>query len=269
MRKIKRLILCLAFAVIGLLLFWYIGTFTLTVSRTHIESDKIDGEIKLVQITDLHGAEFSRNNKALIKKIEKENPDLILATGDMYNNSNKEGQKVAEALLISLAEKNTVCYVTGEHDNDEDFHNTLKEGGVKVFDYKVERIKIRDEEVVLWGINNVYYSSTFDLFNEFTPNYNDYNILLAHINNPEDFKSFGADLTLCGDTHGGQIRLPFGIGAVYLDGVWFPEAGGKTAYIKGLYDLGENKLFISSGLGNRPYPIRVFNRPEISVITIG
>ena len=268
-RKIKSAVVRLFIAVAVLLFIWYFSTFTVTVSHTEIKSDKINGDIKIVQITDLHGTEFSRQNESLIKQIEKEKPDLVFATGDMYTNSDQKGKDTAKHLLVSLAEKFPIYYVTGEHDNDNDFHLFLENNGVFVLDYKTETVKIRDTEIVLYGINNVYYSPTFDLFNEFSPDYSKYNILMAHINNADAFKDFGADLTVCGDTHGGQIRLPL-LGAVYMDGEWLPEWSDKkqTAYVKGLYNLGENKLFVSGGLGSRPYPFRLFNRPEISVITL-
>ena len=268
-RKIKSAVVRLFIAVAVFLFIWYFSTFTVTVSHTEIKSDKINGDIKIVQITDLHGTKFSRRNESLIKQIEKEKPDIVLATGDMYTNSDQNGRNVAEHLLASLAEKFPVYYVTGEHDNDDDFHMFLENEGVHVLDYKAETVKIKDAEIVLYGINNVYYSPTFDLFNEFSPDYSKYNILLAHINHADAFQDFGADLTVCGDTHGGQIHLPF-LGAVYMDGEWFPELSDKkqTVYVKGLYNLGENKLFVSSGLGSRPYPFRLFNRPEISVITL-
>lgn len=268
-RNLKSAVIRFVIFVALLLFLWYFSTFTVTVSHTEIKSDKINGNLKIVQITDLHGAEFSRRNESLIKQIEKESPDLVFATGDMYTNSDQKGRDTAEQLLVTLAEKFPVYYVTGEHDNDDDFHLFLKNNGVRVLNYKSETVKIRDDEIVIYGIDNVYYSPTFDLFNEFSPDYNKYNILLAHINNAYAFKGFGADLTICGDTHGGQIRLPF-VGAVYMDGIWFPEWSDKKqiAYVKGLYSLGENKLFVSGGLGSRPYPIRLFNRPEISVITL-
>ena len=68
----------------------------------------------------------------------------------------------------------------------------------------LELIKIKDTEITFYGISNAYFSPTFDLSNEFELNKNTYNILLAHIPMYKDYESFGADLTLCGDTHGGS-----------------------------------------------------------------
>ncbi|MBE6783381.1 MAG: phosphoesterase [Ruminococcaceae bacterium] len=246
---------------------WIFSTFTLTTRRTEIKNEKIKNEITIVHITDLHGSDFGLNNSSLIKRIEKETPDLIVATGDMYTRNDENGMKVAEKLLINLAEKYTVYYVNGEHDNDETFIAHLHDGGVKVLNYLYEDIQIGETEIRLHGINNVYFSPTFDLNNEFTYDESKYNILLAHICNKEAFASFGMDLCICGDTHGGQIRLPL-IGGLYGTTGWLPEIRDKNTFIKGTYTYENTDFIVSSGLGNYPLPIRFMNRPEVAVIKL-
>lgn len=110
---------------------------------------------------------------------------------------------------------------------------------------------------------------TYDLTNEFTLDEEHYTILLAHIPNREKFAAFGTDLALCGDTHGGQVRLPF-IGPVYHQGAWFPRllSDGAPLDDKGLFTEEDFRLFISSGLGNFPIPLRICNRPEIAVVRL-
>jgi predicted MPP superfamily phosphohydrolase len=179
----------------------------------------------------LHGADFGLNNLPVVRCIEKEKPDFIVVTGDMYTRDDKNGKKVAEKLLTKLAEKYTVYFVNGEHDNDEAFIKHLRENGVKVLNYLYEDIRIGKTEIRLHGINNVYYSPTFDLNNEFTLDESKYNILLAHICNKEKFASFGMDLCICGDTHGGQVRLPV-IGGLYGTTGWLPEIRDENAFVK-------------------------------------
>ena len=143
----------------------------------------------------------------------------------------------------------------------------LKEYNINVLDYKSEDITIGESDIRLYGITNVYYSPTFDLKNEFTIDESKYNILLAHICNKDAFASFGMDLCICGDTHGGQIRLPY-IGGLYGTNGWLPEFRDENALIKGLYKYENTDFFISSGLGNYPIPLRFMNRPEIAVIKL-
>ena len=52
-----------------LLAVWYFSTYTLSVTRVELESDKIDTKVNIVQLTDLHGAVFGRGNRRIINKI--------------------------------------------------------------------------------------------------------------------------------------------------------------------------------------------------------
>lgn len=246
---------------------WLFSTFSLTTERTEIKNNKIKDEITIVHITDLHGSDFGLNNSPLIKRIDKENPHFVVVTGDMYTRGDENGMRVAEKLLTKLAEKHTVYYVNGEHDNDENFITRLRDGDVKVLNYLYEDVSVGETDIRIYGINNVYYSPTFDLNNEFTLGESRYNILLAHICNKEKFASFGMDLCICGDTHGGQMRLPF-VGGVYGTTGWFPEIRDKNAFVKGAYKYENTDFFISSGLGNYPIPLRFLNRPEVAVIKL-
>lgn len=245
---------------------WYFGTFTLKTTEVVIESDQIDSPVTIVQLTDLHGSSFGENNRYLIEAVKKAEPDFIVATGDMYTAGDDQGQDTAVRLLGDLVKICPVYSVHGEHDNDEEYEKRLTEAGVDVLDYEYRDITVDSTTVRLYGITNVYYTDTFDLTNEFQLDQSCYNILAAHISNFDDFADFGMDLSLCGDSHGGQVRLPW-MGGLINQGIWFPELkGGDAAYVKGLYSRGDKKLFVSSGLGNYPVPVRFLNRPEIAVI---
>ncbi|MBQ2828330.1 MAG: metallophosphoesterase [Clostridia bacterium] len=261
-RSFRWLVFCFAFFCL-----WLFSTFTLTVTEAEIKSTKIKNEITIVQITDLHGSDFGMNNSSIVKRIEKAKPDIVVVTGDMYTRGSEEGKNTALKLMRKISEDYDTYYVNGEHDNEESFFEELRKNDVNVLDYKYRDITIKETPVRIYGITNVYYSPTFDLNNEFTLDDSRYNILLAHICNKESFAHFGLDLCLCGDTHGGQVRLPF-IGGLYGTTGWLPEVVNKDALVKGLYKYENTDFFISSGLGNYPIPLRFFNRPEIAVIKL-
>jgi len=70
------------------------------------------------------------------------------------------------------------------------------------------------------------------------------------------------DLYLCGDTHAGQIRLPF-YGALFAVG----RFGRKYDY--GLFEIGKTHGYVSAGLGvERGFPYRFMARPAITVIEL-
>ena len=68
-------------------------------------------------------------------------------------------------------------------------------------------------------------------------------------------------LTLCGHTHGGQVRL----------GPWVPyvPSGFGTRYVRGHVREGGRELIVSSGIGCSGLPIRFGVPPEIVVVDIG
>lgn len=250
-----------------LLIVWWFNNFTVTVNETSFSDRRINDEIKIVQLTDLHGAKFGRGNEKLIKKIEAQNPDLIFVTGDMYSNiSQNSGIQTALELMKYLGSHYTVYYINGEHDSENrKFYSAMEESGVNILNYKDEIITVKNTVLHLYGINNVYYSDTFDLNNAFEPDTVHYSVLLAHSSYFRKFADFGIDLSVCGDTHGGIFRLPV-LGSVYDGENFMPDLKGY--YIKGTYTIGDSSLFISGGLGNYPIPLRFCNRPEISVIRL-
>lgn len=257
---------CLVFTLIIFCL-WIFSTFIITVNEVKISDEKIQDEVTIVHLSDLHGSVFGVNNSSIINVIKRADPDFVVVTGDMYTRGSDEGRKTASRLMKNISKNYTVYYVNGEHDNDDIFFDELRKNDVKVLDYKSEDIAVGKTRLTLYGITNVYYSPTFDLNNEFTLNRDRYNILLAHTSNKEAFTDFGLDLCLCGDTHGGQVRLPF-IGGLYGTSGWLPEVAEENAFIKGLYGYKNTDFYISSGLGNYPIPLRFLNRPEIAVIKL-
>lgn len=254
-------------AVMILLFIWLFSTFTVTTTREQFKSEKIKENITIVQLTDLHGADFGLNNMSIVRKVEKAEPDLVVVTGDMYTTGDDFSRSTALKLMKKLAENYTVLFVNGEHDNEESFFEDLRANGIDVLDYKFKDFNIKGNDIRIYGITNVYFSPTFDLTNEFTLDSSKYNILLSHICNEEAFARLGLDLCICGDTHGGQVRLPF-IGGLYGTTGWLPELRNENEFIKGKYRWDNTDFFISSGLGNYPLPLRFMNRPEVAVIEI-
>ena len=270
-RKGKRILAALGGLVFFALFLWWFNSFTLQTTKIEIASPKIQNEIRFVQLTDLHGASFGIGNKKLIRRIRRQKPEFVAVTGDMYTSGSARGRKTALALLCDLAKKYPVYYINGEHDNSDSFCEALTQGGVKVLNYEEDILRIGETTLHLYGINNLHYTTTFDLRNAFVPDEESFTLLLSHASNFRKFADFGIDLSLSGDTHGGLARLPFA-GALYNQGTWLPEhAAGVDAdvrYTKGLYQKGESRLFVSSGLGNYPLPLRLCNRPEVVAVKL-
>ena len=257
-----------------LLLLWLFNTFTLKTTREELTSPDVHNEITIAALSDYHAGLLGVQPEAILRNLKKIDPDLICILGDMYTeqDSGKSCDRAISLIKkIAAQHPDQVYFVPGEHDRTYAYMDTLREAGVHVLDYKQEQVQIGSTTLELYGIDNAYFSPTFDLTNAFElPDPDVYSILLAHIPMPEKYASFGADLVLCGDTHGGVVQLPF-LGPVYEDGIWLPQVlgDGSTVYDKGLFTCGTGKLFVTSGIGNYPsIPIRFMNRPEIGVIKI-
>lgn len=268
-RRLTAIILIIVFI-------WYFNNYTVKISETQINSPKIVYPVKIAVLSDYHAEKYGIRPETIVKKLDKINPDAVFYLGDMYSSDeNEEEIKLAENLMIDTVNAGyDVFFVPGEHDRSVSYLNILMQNGVNVMNYQSMSLNIKGNNIKIYGINNAYFSDTFNLSNEFQLDPSYYNILMAHIPMYDYYDDFGADLTLCGDTHGGIIQLPFGLGPVYHSetGEWFPELISRRndIYDKGLFSLSENDkyMFITSGLGNYPVSARLNNRPEIAVINI-
>ena len=89
------------------------------------------------------------------------------------------------------------------------------------------------------------------------------NVVLSHRPSlMEEYADSGADLVFSGHAHGGQVRMPL-IGPLFA-----PDEGALPDYTAGTYLAGETWVVVSRGLGNgTPFP-RLWNAPELVVVTM-
>lgn len=252
---------------------WYFNNYTIKITEVRLGSPKVSSPVRIAVISDLHAHQYGISDSRILKKIKKTEPDIVVMLGDMYTTGSSDDKiQIAVDLAASIVDAGYPLYfVSGEHDNDVHYIKDLANAGAHVMNYQEEITEINGTSFQILGIDNVYYSPTFDLHNAFRLRKDCYSILLAHIPNYDDFASFGADLTLCADTHGGMIQLPFGIGPIYSNdyNMWFPQLKtDDVIYDKGVFSYDGGNMFITSGLGDNPAPVRLNNRPEVAVIEI-
>lgn len=229
---------------------------------------------KIVQVSDMHCEHIA----GLINEISAENPDIIVSTGDMVNDYGEITPAVR--FTQSLAQIAPLYLITGNHDVWRNDYNELIEksesaGGIFLQDESV--ILEKDgSKISLTGIRDPYSRTASQIKDRLKKSldsltlYDGFNILLFHRANLLDFfKDKGYDLILSGHMHGGQIRLP-GLG-----GLLSPKTSIGTdkkllfpRYFGGVYNEGGTKMIVSRGLGNPMIIPRIFNRPELVVITL-
>jgi len=265
----KKLVKYLFIIVIAIV-FFYVNNNWLTVTNHTIESPEIPAsfdDYRIVQISDLHDATFGENQQRLVNKIQQEKPDIIVITGDVIDSNRYDLQKSLDLIdqIVELAE---VYYVTGNHEvatNDvERIKEQLTARGVRVLSNETLTIERGGETISLTGIEDPLMGDvSTDMIAASNVPSDAFTVLLAH--RPEDFQVYvdaGIDVTLSGHAHGGQFRIPF------LGGLVAPGQGFFPKFTAGVYEQEQSKLIVSRGLGNSIIPIRLFNLPEIVVVTL-
>ncbi len=249
----------------------------LEVTRAEFSSVRLpagfDGLV-VVQLSDLHGKEFGEGNKRLLDAVATQSPDLIAVTGDLVDENTKRPLQYAAAIGGALSALAPTYYVTGNHEwalrQAEDVCAALESAGVTCLRNQTVPIERDGERILLSGVDdpNAYadQKTPEDMTRELLEAYgeNDFRLLLAHRNNlfATEYYRLGYDLTLAGHGHGGLVRLPF------TDGLIDPHQGLLPSYTAGFYTVEGAKLFVSRGLGNIFPSARLFNRPEVAVLTL-
>lgn len=272
-RKRNRILLCLGVLTI-LLITWIIwSNFALETSYYTISNPKIPDAFsgfRIVQISDLHNAQFGHDNEALLKAIENEKPDMIVITGDLVDSRNTNFP-VAERFAAKAAKIAPTYYITGNHEarlpEYPELEQSLIRGGVTVLNNEAVWIERKGEKIQLIGLQDPgIRKKTSQISGEEilkSLKEENYTILLSH--DPGNFPIFqrcAVDLALTGHVHGGQFRIPF------IGGLYAPGQGLFPKYDAGLYRENQTQMIISRGLGNSAFPFRINNRPEIVVIEL-
>ncbi len=227
---------------------------------------------RIAQISDLHGRPL---NDGIIRAVRSARPHAIVITGDLIDDEGRWAS--VSALLARLVKAAPVYYVTGNHEwadlDTEGLLEKLAALGVRALRNEYVRLTVGAESLILAGIDdpNGYadMKTPAELAAEIKAAEGDaYTILLSH--RPDGFRSYAAlgfDLTLSGHIHGGIIRLPL-VGGLFSPGMeLFPEYSGGV-YRENVEGRGTAALIVSRGLSGAVGIPRLFNRPDIPVITL-
>ncbi|KAF0227466.1 MAG: metallophosphoesterase [Erysipelotrichaceae bacterium] len=257
-----------ALLISGILIVGTIPNSKITITSYEITSTKIseafDGYV-IVQVSDLHNKSFGKNQERLIQAIKTQNPDLIVLTGDMVGSWDPKYDHslvlIKEALKIA-----PVIIVDGNHDARIKTYPIQKQamidaGGLVLEDESLLITK-QDSSINLIGLKERFFVEDRGIYvsDKVIPNL--FNLLLAHHpNNFDDYVRLGVDVVLVGHAHGGQWRF-FG------QGLYTPNEGILPKYTAGSFSKDTTTMIISRGLGESVLPLRLFNGPELVVITL-
>lgn len=266
-------------------------------------SIKIDSPVRVIQLSDLHGASYGEDNIKLLARIRALEPDVIVCTGDMVDSTWNDREQ-AVSLAYELARIAPAYYVYGnneveciydvhlnqteldqkfgfnQYNRDEtallkiedSFEEALEATGIKVLKNEKDTIQVGTMKVDIYGVLNSNPSSFWSYSEKAFLGYlyeDTDNLKITAVHEPMIFEAFTpetwGDLLLCGHTHGGLMRVPV-LGPLYThEGGLFPERSGSFVY--GRYDAAGSPLIVSSGLENMNL-LRINNQPELVVIDI-
>lgn len=264
--------------------FCYYQNNKISITKLKVKSN-VNKRVRIAQISDLHSKEFGKNNNTLYKVIIEQEPDIIVATGDLIDSNMKRINEIIE-FCSRLNKRVPVYYILGNNEmrcsGVNEIVEKLKQKNINVLENEIATIKIKDNIINILGlaekrvdkgemfyskINSRYEIENVDSLFRKLENLIGIKIVLSHY--PENYEYVGDysyskynfDIMFSGHAHGGQFILP-GLG-----GVFAPGQGLFPKYYKGIYGK-KNKLVVSRGLGNSGFPLRLFNRPDLVIVDI-
>lgn len=256
--KKKIFLIILIFIFIAFVCFVYIkyvSTKKLEVREYKIISSNLTSDyygLKIVHFGDIHyGKNIDKKYlDSVVDKINLLKPDIVVFTGDLIDKNVSINEQIEDDILNSLSNIKSRLgkfAIRGDEDND-DYPSLIKKAGFTYLENNFEYIYNSEKPIIISNIDG----------NNLEDEKSIYNILLLH--QPDkllemDYKKY--NLVLAGHSHNGQIKLPF-IGPLF-------KFNGSEKYYDSYYDLGNTKLYITSGIGTSKINIRFNNRPSFNI----
>ena len=219
------------------------------------------------QISDFHvdrDEDLARLTSA-VEAINQQQPDLIFLTGDYFSGPDTMHRYLGafRDALKNLQPKSGLFAILGNHDHwssAERITDALKRGGADVLANDSRRLFLRNEKVVVVGIDDLWSRRAEPARAFGDVNSDDATIVLAH--NPDTAlytRHLRPGVMLSGHTHGGQVLVP-------LVGTRFIPVRDKR-FIAGLKEWDGRKVYVSRGVGSLA-GVRFNCRPEVTVLQV-
>ncbi len=258
--SVKIISIIVAIIVIFLMYLRFISTSGFIVKEYKVVNKNI-GEyhgLKIVHFSDIHYKSTIDNEdlEKIVQKINYINPDIVVFTGDIFDQEikyNDNDVKVLTNIFKSINASYKKYAISGDNDNKENYKKIIGNS---------DFIDLNDSYDLIYDKNKspILITGNKDKINELDENTNQaYSILLIH--EPDKFDNTNSfDLVLAGHSLNGQIKIPFIGGIIKMD--------GAIKYYDEHYKLGKTDLYISGGLGTSKVNLRYFNKPSINFYRI-
>lgn len=273
-KKTKRILLSVISLFILLIIAlpfyaWKVEPFLVHVNHVELGKKNERTPLNVVQISDLQVSEYYETNRLdkVIEKVNAQNPDILLFTGDLFDNYSKYPEQMAPMIEKLKAFKANIgkYAVWGNHDYGGGavrvYEDVMSAGGFTVLRNQGETLTLSDGRQVFLGglddslLGNPSVSDTL----AYRQNY-DYAITMTHEPDVADaFIGTDTQLVLAGHSHGGQVWIPF-----------YPIKNVLAEkYTRGLYQLDAiTQLYVNTGIGTTSIHARFGVIPEVTQFTI-
>ncbi len=242
--------------------------------------------LKIVHISDIHSGSLTDKEAVRkgVQKIMNEKPDLILFTGDLVNNVTDEMDEYVD-VFNKLHAPMGVYSTLGNHDygdymqwdsmdekkaNLERMKEVHAQLGWRLLMNEHIVFEKGNDKIALLGIENWSAKARFPKYGDMKKAYNGaeaypFKILMSHDPSHWDAEVIttypSVDLMLSGHTHGMQF-------GVEIPGFKWSPVQYVYRQWAGLYEKGNQKLYVNRGFGFIGYPGRVGILPEITVLEL-
>ena len=219
----------------------------------------LDFPLKILQLSDVHLGAYYRKPfvNTLVKKIFDNNPDIVVITGDLFDNS----LEVKKEWLEPFKEVDVpILFSAGNHDcyyNKKDVVEVITNADIIYLNKNI--YEFNGVRFVGIDYDENLDESLEELKNDGKLNEDMPNVLLLHRpKKPQSLEKYNIFLSLTGHTHDGQLFPANFFGYLIhecMNGIYKSESGDTITYV-------------NTGVGNTFFPIRTFTRTKISIITI-
>ncbi len=248
----------------------YIGTSGLIIKEYSIDYDTLPDSfygLKIIQISDINYNKKTmpiKRIESLVDKVNSLKPDIIIFTGNLvYDEITKEESKQLEECLIKL--ESTIGKYAVFWEDSTSSKIIIKNAGFHDLENTYDLVyKENYDPILINGIssNNPDVDSSFSYFDLENADNNIFTISLVHKSDMaiDILNKREVNLILSGNSLGGQINIPKVGGIIKTD--------GSKEYIDNYYRINNTDLYVSSGIGTRKYPYRLFNHPSINLFRL-
>ena len=281
MKILKRILIVftLLILVIGGCIYYAfkIEPYRVTLNEFALNEEKPDREhLKIVQISDLHiKADFTyKNLDKVIKKVNEQNPDIVIFTGDLYDNYAiyRDDENIVTALQKIEASYGKIA-IWGNRDYGGGAESTyaavMEDAGFTLLKNENWYITLNNGKRVLFtGLDDALLGHP--VMPDGTKIYDsDYELLLSHEpDNVEPYMNYDYDIALSGHSHGGQINIPF---LPFVNEMALTVTALSSKYSGGMYTFDDNaikQLYVNTGIGTTHISARFGVVPEVTLFHI-